>query len=114
MVKKILIITSITIIATATPSKVLKNRCLNCHTQQKIPSELIYRRYLMRYSTYDNMKTRVLSYLKKPQREASIMPKQFFLKFVMKERLDINDTLLEEGIDEYLRYFDVSGKLELE
>ena len=114
MVKKILIIIALTIITTATPSKTLKELCLNCHIKQQIPSELIYRRYLMKYSTNNNIKKRVLSYLKNPKRETSIMPKQFFLKFTIKKKLDINDTLLNSGIDKYLRYFDVRDRFGLE
>jgi len=114
MVKKIIFIITTTIITTATPSKTLQDICLNCHIKQQIPSELIYRRYLMKYSTNNNIKKRVLSYLKNPKREASIMPKQFFLKFTIKEKLDINDTLLNSGIDKYLRYFDVRDRFGLE
>ena len=114
MVKKIIFIITTTTIISANPPKTLKELCLNCHIKQQIPSELIYRRYLMKYSTNNNIKKRVLSYLKNPKKETSIMPKQFFLKFTIKEKLDINDTLLNSGIDKYLRYFDVRDKFGLE
>ena len=60
------------------------------------------------------MKEKLLNYLKNPKREASIMPKQFFLRFTIKKRLDINSSLLEKGVDEYLKYFDVKSRFELE
>jgi len=90
-----------------TPSPMLQKNCIECHIKQKIPSELIYRRYLMRYSTHKAIKKTLLEYLKAPSKENSIMPKQFFLKFPQKEALDMNETVLEKSIDAYLDYFDV-------
>jgi hypothetical protein len=116
-IKFSLIITTTTIIAianpTTVPSTALKNSCLNCHTKQKIPSELIYRRYLMRYSIDKKMQKRILAYLKNPAPSNSIMPKQFFLKFPMKKRLDINGSILERDIKGYLDYFNIKNKLKV-
>ena len=95
------------------PSTLLQKNCLACHTQQKIPSELIYRRYLMKYSTHKSIKKQLLSYLKTPSPQSSIMPKQFFLKFSLKEPLDLNETILEQSIEAYLDYFDVKDSLNL-
>ena len=111
MVKLFFILIGIILIAKAEPSGNLKNSCLNCHIQQQIPSELIYRRYLMRYSTDTKMRESMLKYLQNPKQELSIMPKQFFLKFPMKIGLDRNETILKVGVDEYLSYFDIKGKL---
>jgi len=117
VIKRTLIIITTTLIATANPitkpSNRLTNSCLNCHTKQKIPSELIYRRYLMRYSTDKKMQKRILAYLKKPTPSNSIMPKQFFLKFPMKKRLDINGSILERDIKGYLDYFNIKNKLKV-
>ncbi len=115
MVKKIFITLLLSTIAqTKEPSPLLKQNCLKCHTEQKIPSELVYRRYLMKFSTKERMQKSLLSYLKNPKKENSIMPQQFFLKFPKKEALDLNNTILEESISVYLDYFDVKGKLELQ
>jgi hypothetical protein len=86
---------------------------MSCHKEQKIPSELIYRRYLLKYSTNTKIKERLFKYLKNPKKETSIMPKQFFLKFPEKDALDLNDTALSKSIDIYLDYFDIKKKLVL-
>ena len=91
----------------------LKKNCLNCHVEQKIPSELMYRRYLNKYSTHNRIKKRLFDYLKKPHQKDSIMPKQFFLKFPQKVALDLNETALIENIEAYLDFFDVKKKLVL-
>ena len=91
----------------------IEKNCIACHTKQKIPSELIYRRYLTKYSTHKTIRKVIFEYLKNPKKENSIMPKQFFLKFPPKKLLDINDSLLIEAIDTYLDHLDVKKKLVL-
>ena len=115
MVNRLLIFLFFAICAQSKEStSLLEQNCLNCHNRQKIPSELVYRRYLMRLSTKERIKNHLFSYLKNPKIENSIMPRQFFLKFPQKKALDLNDTVLEESIEEYLDYFDVKNKLKLE
>jgi len=113
MVKTILFFTLLfsTIISAEEPNEILQKNCMACHVKQKIPSELIYRRYLRKYSTHKAIKETLLSYLRNPSKKTSIMPKQFFLKFPEKKGLDLNETALSESIDAYLDYFDVRKKL---
>lgn len=115
MVNKIIIILLLTTLAQSKePSPLLQQNCLKCHSQQKIPSELIYRRFLMKFSTKERIQKSLSLYLKNPKKENSIMPQQFFLKFPEKEALDLNETVLEESVGAYLDFFDVKEKLELQ
>jgi len=75
---------------------ILENRCLSCHVKQQIPSELIYRRYLMKYSTKKAITEAMLSYLINPKKPDSIMPSQFFLKFPMKPSLGFSEATLKK------------------
>ena len=101
-------------IDTNPPSELLQKNCLTCHTKQKIPSELLYRRYLMKYSTNERIKRQLIPFLKNPNKMDSIMPKQFFLKFPQKKSLKLNETALEESITAYLDYFDIKKRLKRE
>ena len=91
-----------------------KNTCLSCHQQQQIPSALMYKRYLMKYSTNKDMEEAMFTYMKDPQKENSIMPAPFFLKFPMKENIDLDDDTLHKHIKTYLDMFDIKKKLMLE
>ena len=91
----------------------LENTCLSCHVKQQIPSELIYRRYLMRYSTKEAMTEAMFTYLKKPKKETSIMPSQFFLKFPMKPNLGLSEETLRKNISTFIEVLDVKKKLVL-
>ena len=92
---------------------ILENNCLACHVKQQIPSELIYRRYLMKYSTKEAMTEAMISYLKKPKKETSIMPAQFFLKFPMKPSLGFKEETLRKNISTFIDVLDVKKKLVL-
>jgi len=91
----------------------LEQNCLNCHKKQQIPSELIYKRYLMRYSTHLSIESKMLEYLKNPQKSNSIMPPQFFLKFPMKKATILEDRVLKENIELFLNRFDIKKRLKL-
>ena len=92
----------------------LENYCLSCHKKNQIPSELIYKRYLMKYSTNKNMKDAMYSYMKNPKKVTSIMPTPFFLRFPMKEKISLSDKRLRKFIEEYLEAYDIRKKLILQ
>ncbi len=89
----------------------LQKVCLSCHTQQQIPSEMIYRRYLLKYSSTSVIKEKIHAYLKAPSTQASIMPEPFFRKFPLKEPSDLNDKTLQQLIDAYVDLYDVRKKI---
>ena len=89
----------------------LDKNCLACHQKQQIPSTLIYKRYLMKYSTNTQIEEAIFHYLKNPKKEKSIMPPQFFLKFPMKKKVELDDILLKHNIRAYLKKFDLKQYL---
>jgi len=109
----LLLLAPITLLAD-NPSPLLQTNCLACHVEQKIPSELIYRRYLMQYSSNERIKRKLIPFLKNPTKKTSIMPKQFFLKFPQKKALDLNETALTQSVKAYLDYFDIKKRLKVQ
>ncbi len=89
----------------------LEKNCLACHKRQQIPSSLIYKRYLLKYSSNEKIKEAIFHYLKEPRKEHSIMPKPFFLKFPMKKRVKLDDETLKDNISAYLKKFDIKQYL---
>ncbi len=87
--------------------------CLGCHIEQKLPDNLIYRRYLLRYSSKSRIEKALFSYLNHPDKSRSIMPAEFFLRFPMKERPHMNEEVLEKNVKRYIEYFDVRKRLKL-
>ena len=91
----------------------LYQKCLACHRDEQIPSEMIYRRYLFQYSSPLIIKNQMKSYLKHPDHTQSILPEPFFIKFAVKEPSDLNETELERGIEAYMDFFDIKKRLVL-
>lgn len=89
----------------------LEINCLACHAKNQIPNNLIYKRYLMKYSTETRMQKAIFDYLKNPDKKDSIMPQIFFTKFPMKENLTIDDKILNQSIISYLKEFNLKNKL---
>ncbi len=92
----------------------LEKDCLSCHKKEQIPSYLIYKRYLLKYSTKNRIKSALYSYLKNPSKQTSIMPKPFFLKFPMKKPMLLDDKTLKKDTDDFIEKFDVKKRLVLE
>jgi len=97
-----------------TQEQSVQKNCLTCHQQQQIPSSLIYKRYLMKYSTSKRMEKAIFTYLKYPDKADSIMPSAFFSKFPMKEAITVNDDRLRKDIKNYVKMFDIKKKLHLQ
>ena len=89
----------------------LEKGCLSCHQAQQIPSEMIYRRYLMRYASKKTIKKKMAAYLKHPSTDTSIMPAPFFRKFPLKKATTLEDTRLERLIEAYIAHYDVDSKI---
>jgi hypothetical protein len=107
---KILII--VTIFSKYICASSLDDNCLNCHNHQKIPSQLIYKKYLIEYSSKKIIKRRMMKYLLNPRLDISIMPQQFFLKFPMKDRLDITKEELEMDVDKFIDKFGLKIRID--
>ncbi len=89
----------------------LEQHCLACHEAQQIPSEMIYRRYLMRYSSKKSIKAKMFAYLRHPSVKTSIMPSPFFRKFPLKEASKLEEKNLEALIEAYIRHYDVDSRI---
>ncbi len=89
----------------------LEKDCLECHKREKIPSSIIYKRYLLNFSTKNRIKKTMFNYLKTPNKDNSILPKQFFIKFKIKQPSSLNNKELNKSIDEFIEKYDLAKKL---
>jgi len=97
----------------ATP-KQLEENCLACHREQKLPDNLIYRRYLLKYSSPQRIENALMKYLEHPIKERSIMPSEFFLRFPIKYANKLSPKMLRRHVRAYIDHFDVRKRLQLE
>ncbi len=92
----------------------LQQKCLSCHMQHQIPNDLVYRRYLMQYSTPQKIEDAMTAYIQAPHKQNSIMPPQFFLKFPLKKRIEMDEEEIRANVKAFMERFDVKKRLILE
>lgn len=91
----------------------LQQRCLSCHAREQIPNIVTYNRYLMKYSSKERIARAMYVYMKNPKNSSSVMPSQFFLKFPLMPKLELEDDILQQEIKEYINIFDIQKRLKL-
>ena len=111
MVKTVLFISLIVFSLDASES--LKKTCLKCHIEANVPNEVVYKRYLLKYSSKGKMRKAMVSYLKNPTKQKTIMPTRFIDIFGLKETMKLSDAELDKYVNELIDMYDVKNKLYL-
>ncbi len=85
--------------------------CLKCHKQSAIPMDMIYKRYLLEFSSHEDMKRAMVNFLKNPTKQKSMLPKGLLMGMSIKEKSNLSDKQLEDRIDEYLKIYDIKKRI---
>ncbi|HIP46158.1 MAG TPA: hypothetical protein EYG95_01225 [Campylobacterales bacterium] len=99
------------VLLTTEASQDFQDRCIQCHKTEGIPAEALYKRYLIKYSSQTKIKEAMLTYLKNPSIETSIMPEPFINKFGLQKRMSISEEALKKYINELVENYDVKKRL---
>jgi len=91
--------------------KIYTENCLVCHKQLSFNLKSIYFSYLLKYSSEDAVKLALIDYLKEPNKDTSVMPKDYIKSFGIKKKTLLNDKELNEAIDYYWNKYNVFNKL---
>lgn len=74
MVNKTVLLLCLSLLVAFGREEAPERRCLTCHEVSAPPLSLVYRRYLMLYSSKDRIEKRMVSFLTAPSKEKSSMP----------------------------------------
>ena len=88
-----------------------ERHCVACH--QKLPATLqeMFKRYLLIYSSENNVKAGIKHYLRYPSKDISAMSTLFIDSYGIKEKTKLSSKELDEAIDIYWEKYKVFGKL---
>ena len=112
MAKLILLIVLFSSFLQAAKAKnVYENNCIKCHKKLPVSIDKYFYRYLLKYSSEINVKKSMFAYLKKPEKEMTIMPEAFIKRFGIKKKSKLSDEKLNEALDIYWEKYKVFGKL---
>ncbi len=88
-----------------------KNDCVKCHNKLPVSIDKYFYRYLLKYSSESSVKKAMTNYLKKPDKDNTLMPEAFIKRFGIKKKTILNDKDLQEALDIYWEKYKVFGKL---
>jgi len=109
MVKKILIL--LCFVGMIHAENIFERNCVACH--ENLPSSLqeMFKRYLLVYSSENNVKAGIKHYLKYPSKDISTMSDLFIERYGIKKKTILSEKELDDVIDIYWDKYKVFGKL---
>ena len=90
---------------------VYKTNCIKCHRKLPVSIDKYFYRYLLQYSSEKSVKEAMTDYLRKPNKNTTIMPEAFIKRFGVKKKSKLSDKELQESLDTYWEKYKVFGKL---
>ncbi|MEY3002244.1 MAG: hypothetical protein RLZZ428_619 [Pseudomonadota bacterium] len=88
-----------------------ERHCVECHQEFPVSLQQIMLRYLVLYSSEQNVKGVMKLYLKNPMKELSAMSNLFVKTYGIKEKTDLTEEELNEALEGYWEKYKVLGKL---
>ena len=92
-------------------ANIYETNCIKCHKKIPVSIDKYFYRYLLTYSSENNVKTAMINYLKKPSKNDTVMPNAFISRFGIKKKTTLKESELREAIDFYWEKYKVFGKL---
>jgi hypothetical protein len=90
---------------------VYEQNCVECHKNMPVKIDKFFYRYLLKYSSEENLKSALISYLKNPTKKKTILQEGLQNRFGVKKKTVLNDKDLKAAVDEYWNIYKVFGKL---
>ncbi|APW65905.1 hypothetical protein LPB137_08565 [Poseidonibacter parvus] len=97
--------------AEKTSKNIYESNCIKCHNKLPVSIDKYFYRYLLKYSSENSVKESMFWYLKKPNKDMTIMPDAFIKRFGIKKKTKLSDKKLYEALDIYWEKYKVFGKL---
>ena len=88
-----------------------ERNCVGCHKQLPATLQEMFKRYLLVYSSEDNVKAGIKHYLKYPSKAISAMSDLFVETAGVKSKTTLSQQELDEAVDIYWEKYKVFGKL---
>ena len=110
MVKNSIII-FLMIISIGSAKDAFERNCVSCHKELPASLQEMFKRYLLVYSSENNVKAGIKHYLRYPSKDISVMSDLFIETSGIKSKTLLAEKELDEAVDGYWERFKVFGKL---
>ena len=109
MVKKIVL--TLLLMLCFAHADVYEDNCVKCHNKLPVSIDKYFYKYLLIYSSETDMKNAIISYLRYPAIETTVMSNAFIHRFGLKKKTKLSEEKLKEAVDVYWEKYKVFGKL---
>ncbi len=90
---------------------VFEQNCLKCHQKMQVGIDKFFYRYLLVYSSEENVKKELKSYLLNPTKDKSLFSEDLMLRYGIKAKTKLSEKELEKAVDIYWKKYNLFGKL---
>ena len=109
MVKKALLV--FLFVSSYLSANVYETNCVACHKKIPVSIDKYFYRYLLTYSSENNVKNAMINYMQNPSQKETVMPDAFISRFGIKKKTTLKENELKEAINIYWEKYKVIGKL---
>ncbi len=88
-------------------------RCAVCHTKSGPPLSLIYRRYLMLYSSKERIRKRMIDFLRAPSKAKSAMPEGMKNRFKPQKHPAFPPRIAKEAAEKLIEKEDMIPRIDV-
>ena len=100
-------------LSTANSKKnIYERNCVSCHIKIPVTIDKYFYRYLLEYSSEEDVKEAMFEFLKNPTKEKSLMSESIIKRFGLKRKTRLKDDELKEALDLYWQEYNLFGKLQ--
>jgi hypothetical protein len=99
------------LVAFSLHADVYQTNCVSCHEKLPVSIDKYFYRYLLNYSSEKDVKRAMLEYLRKPDKQKSVMGESFINRFGVKQKSELSNGDLKKALNVYYETYKVFGKL---
>ncbi|WP_198306119.1 hypothetical protein [Arcobacter vandammei] len=90
---------------------IYEKNCVACHNKIPVSIDKYFYRYLLEYSSENDVKEAMFQFIKNPTLEKSLMSESLIKRFGLKKKTKLSDEALREALDSYWEEYNLFGKL---
>ncbi|MDD3342062.1 MAG: hypothetical protein PHR87_00630 [Sulfurospirillaceae bacterium] len=109
MVKQLFVLFLLTGVLSA--QTIYEKNCLPCHKGMAVKIDKFFYRYLLKYSSEQEVKKAMIAYLQNPNVKDTILVDGLINRFGVKKKTTLTPQELQEAIDSYWQEYNVFDKL---
>src|SRR5574344_28248 len=95
----------------ANKTPVYERNCVECHRKIPVTIDKYFYRYLLEYSSEEDVKESMFNFIKNPTKDKSLMSESLIKRFGLKKKTILKDEEIKEAIDIYWEEYNLFDKL---